>query len=124
MGHEERTSRVLQMPGPAVPIIGQPFEIRAIRLTVDVDAACRCDPSDPVALTVSEAPVFCSKCGKGYAVQGLRMQDGQPNVQIQILTPQPKPSGVDKEAAALLADVDDALRDLPAKSPYVEECKG
>jgi len=93
-GHGNGRGQSLQMPANAVPIIGQPFAVTSIRLTVDVDLTCRCDPADPPSLHVNNfARTDCPRCHKSYVVNDIELANGQPpRLSLDIRTPVDQPT--------------------------------
>lgn len=49
-----------------VPILGQPFEIRAHYPTVILQ--CKCAPEQVIVIIGVQHPVQCTGCGKAYAI--------------------------------------------------------
>src|SRR5262245_21921683 len=59
----------LQFPKASLPIVGQPFTMKAWLLTVSI--VCNCDAKEPVLL-VGQLVAQCRACGRQFQHQGLR----------------------------------------------------
>lgn len=97
MGNDARANghgRTLQMPGPAVPIIGQPFQIESVSLSALVTGRCSCATTNPSLILgrdadgrLSDEPVWCEACGKGYRAVLQMSPQGQPHIGLAVLPP-------------------------------------
>lgn len=77
-----------QMPQSAnqVPILGQPFRIKEIRLTAVAMGTCPCTTDNPDLTLEGDEPVRCLVCGKGYrAILNLTQQG--PQIGILVVPP-------------------------------------
>ena len=64
------------IPGGALPIIGQPFEIKGWQFTALL--VCKCDGTQHPLLVTNGNFVRCRACGKAYTIQACQFTAGQP----------------------------------------------
>lgn len=70
-----------------VPILGQRFEV--VGMLVSAVVLCKCDGGKALLITSNQVTA-CPSCRKGYVVQGLTWQAGEPPAfQVAIVAAEP-----------------------------------